>query len=132
MSKILPIISALIFWGIFIYVLLSVPYPETITQANATQLLSFFVSLFLSIVFSLNLFFKNIFMSVFLSLGVILLLFLKALDSLNLVTVCLIAVPVVLLASYFRKNKQSFSLSKKKSLTKGLKIPKLTSLRRQK
>lgn len=132
MLNLLKIIIAFIFWAIFIYVILQVPYPESITQANPIQLLSFFLSLFLAIIFTLNILSKNIFISISISLVLIISLFLKALDSLNLVTVSLIAVPIGLLISYFRKIKQSFSSSKKKSLTKGLKIPKLTRLRRQK
>ena len=115
---------ALFFWGVFIYIILQVPYPETITQANITQLLSFFIPLFLAITLSLNLILKNIFMSTSISLGLILLLFLKALDSLNLVTASLIIIPVGLLISYFRK-------IKRKGLTKWGKIPKLTKLRKQ-
>lgn len=132
MLNLLKIIIAFIFWAIFIYVILQVPYPESITQTNPIQLLSFFLSLFLAIIFTLNILSKNIFISISISLVLIISLFLKALDSLNLVTVSLIAVPIGLLISYFRKIKQSFSSSKKKSLTKGLKIPKLTRLRRQK
>lgn len=126
MLKILPkIIPTLVFWTIFIYVILKVPYPETITQASFIQLLSLFVPLFLAVTFSLNIFLKNIFISTSISLGLIFLLFLKALDSLNLVTASLIIIPVGLLVSYFRKNKD-------KRLTKWRKIPKLTRLRRQK
>lgn len=116
---------SLIFWGIFIYVILQIPYPENLTAANATQLLSFFIPLFLAITLTLNLVLKNIFISSSISLGLIFLLFLKALDSLNLVTGILIIISVGLLASYFRK-------IKKKNLTKLPKIPKLTQLRRQK
>lgn len=126
MKKFLPkLFILLFFWGLFVYVVLQIPYPETITQANLTQLLVFFISLFLAISFTLNTFLKNIFISVSISLGLIFLLFLKALDSLNLVTAGLIIIPVGLLISYFRKNKH-------KSLTKWRKIPKLTQLRRQK
>lgn len=121
MYKIIP---SLFFWGVFGYVLLQVPYPETITQANAIQLLSFFISLFLAMTLTLNLVLKNIFISTSLSLGLIIMLFLKALDSLNLVTGVLILISVGLLISYFRK-------IKRKNLTKLPKIPKLTHLRRE-
>ncbi len=123
MLKILPkIIPVLIFWAIFGYVVLQVPYPDSLTQANPTQLLAFFLSLFLAITFTLNIFLKNIFSSCSISLGLIFLLILKALDSLNLVTGILTTVAIGLLISYFRK-------IKRKNLTKILKIPKLTHVR---
>lgn len=119
------IIPSLIFWAIFVYIIFQVPYPETITQANIIQLLSFFVPLFLAITLTLNLILKNIFISTSISLGLIFVSFLQALDSLNLVTAVLILIPVGLLISSFGKRK-------KKSLTNYSKIPKLTRLRRQK
>lgn len=125
MLKFSKFVLPLICWGAFIYVVLQIPYPETITQANIFQLLSFFSSLFLAITFSANIFLKNIFISSSISLGLIFLTFLKALDSLNLVTAILILISVGLLVSYFRK-------IKKKGLTNYSKIPKLTHLRRRK
>lgn len=123
LKKILKIVPPIFFSGVFIYVIFNVPYPETITQANITQLLSFFVTLFLSLTFSFNLFLRNIFISTAISIGLIFLFSLKALDSLNLVTAILILIPVVLLISYFRK-------IKRKGLTNFSKIPKLTKLRK--
>ena len=117
-------IPALFFWLIFIFVVLQVSYPENITQSNFTQLLSFFIPLFLALSFTLNIFLKNIFISTSISLGLIFLLILKALDSFNIVTGILILVPIGLLVSYFRK-------IKRRSLTKWGKIPKLTKLRKQ-
>lgn len=113
----------LFFWGFFIFVILQIPYPESITQAKSQQLLFFFIPLFLAITFTLNIFLKNIFISTSLSLGLIFLLILKSLDSLNLVTGILTVVAVGLLISYFKK-------IKKKSLTKWGKIPKLTRLKK--
>lgn len=124
MSRIIFVIPVLICWAIFAYVIFLVSYPETITQANTIQLLSFFIPLFLAITLTLNLFFKNIFISTSISSGLIFFLFLKALDSLNLITISLIVIPVGLLISYFRK-------IKKKSLTNLPKIHKLTKLRNQ-
>ena len=118
-------IPAVICWAIFIYVVIQIPYPETITQANFIQLFAFFVPLSLSLALTLNIFLKNIFISTFVSLGIIFSLFLKALDSLNLVTGVLILISVGLFISYFKK-------IKKKGLTNYSKIPKLTHLRRQK
>lgn len=119
------IIPALIFWAIFGYVILQIPYPDTITQANPTQLMAFFIPLFLAISLTLNLILKNIFISGSISLGIIFLLILKALDSLNFVTAILVILSAGLLISYFRK-------IKRKNLTKLPKIPRLTNMRKQK
>lgn len=119
--KILPL---LFFWGIFIFVIFRMPYPQTLIQANTVQLISFFVPLFLGITFTINLFLKNIYSSASLSFGLICLLTLKALDILNLVTALLTIAAVSLLVSYFWKMKRS-------SLTKLPKIPKLTHLGKQ-
>lgn len=118
-------IPALFFWGIFAYVILQIPYPDTITQANVTQLLAFFIPLFLAITLTLNSILKNILMSESIGLGLIFLLILKSLESLNIVTGILIIISIGLLVSYFKK-------IKRKNLTKLPKIPKLTSLRRNK
>lgn len=114
-------IPALFLWGVFIFVVLQIPYPETLTQANLFQIITFFVSLFLAFAFSFNIFFKNILSSSSVSLGIIFLLALKALDSLNIVTLILTIIPITLLFSYFRK--------KRGGLTKQPKIPKLTHMR---
>lgn len=120
----LKIIPSLFFWGIFIFVVLQIPYPETITQANAIQLFSFFIPLFLAISLTLNIFLKNIFISGSISLGIIFLSFLKALNSLNFVTAILVILSAGLLISYFRK-------IKRRNLTKWPKIPRLTNMRKQ-
>lgn len=117
-------VPVLTFWVIFIYVVLQVPYPESLTQANLTQLFAFFIPLFLAITLTLNLFLKNIFISGSISLGIIFLSFLKALDSLNFVTAILVIVSAELLISYFRK-------IKRRNLTKLPKISKLTPMRKQ-
>ena len=122
----LKIFPALIFWGIFIFVIFQLPYPESLTQASLFQLLAFFIPLFLALVLTLNLFLKFIFFSASISLGIIFLLLLKALNTLNFVSAALIIVAVGLLLSYFRKNKV------KHNLTSLSKISKLTSLHRKK
>jgi len=119
--KLVPVI---LFWGIFVFTVLRIPYPDTIIQANISQLLSFFIPLFLALSLTINLFFKNIFLSASISLGLVSLLILKALDSLNFVTGILIMVTVVLLISSFRKTGRS-------NLTKFPKIPTLTKLRKK-
>lgn len=117
------IIPALIFWTIFAWVVLQVSYPDNLAQANAVQIGAFFIPLFLAISLSINIFYKNILTSSSFSLGIVLMLVLKALDSLNLVTTLIILVAIYLLVSYFRK-------LKKKRLTNLSKIPKLTKLKK--
>lgn len=116
-------IPALIFWGIFIFVIFQVPYPNSLTQANLVQIFSFFIPLFLALTLTLNIFLKNTFVSASISLGIQSLLILKALDSLNLVTAVLTAISVGLLISYFRK-------VRRKGLTNLPKISKLTHWRK--
>lgn len=125
MNFLIKIFKALFFWGVFGFVVLQVPYPESITQANITQLLSFFISLFLSLTFTLNIFLNFLLLSATLATGIIFLLVLKALDSLNLVTAILTLIAVGLLFSYFRTVKD-------KSLTSQGKIRRLTGLHRRK
>lgn len=121
-SKIIP---PLIFWGIFIGVVLTIPYPDSLTQANFTQIMPFFLSLYLALIFTFNLAFKNLLFSGFISFGIIFFLILKSLDSLNIVTGALTAIAIALLVSYFRKDKRYKQGS---GLTKSSKIPKLRSL----
>lgn len=125
MSLLLKVIPASFFWGVFAFVLLQVPYPSSITQATLFQLLAFFISIFLAIVFTFNIFLSFFLLSLTLASGIIFLLILKALDSLNLVTGILILAIVWLLFSYFKKNNSS-------SLTSNGKIHKLTTLRGRK
>lgn len=125
MGKFLPKVIPFIFWLILVCVILQVPYPDSLAQADFIQILSFFIPLFLAIIFTLNLFLKKISISLSVSLGLIFLLILKALDSLNLVTAVLILISIYLLISYFMKNKQV-------GLTNLPKISKLSSLRRRK
>lgn len=124
MSFILKVPPAVIFWGIFVFVVLQVPYPISLTQATLLQLLAFFISLFLVITFTINIFLKFFLLSLTLAIGIIFLLILKALDSLNLVTAILTLIAIGLLFSYFRK-------IKKGGLTSEGKIHKLTGLQRR-
>lgn len=125
MKIFLKFFPALIFWAVFVYVILQIPYPESITQANLFQLVSFFLPLFIALSFTLKLLLQNILVSLSISMGIIFLLILKSLDSLNLVTGILTVMAIGLLISYFKK-------IKKKGLTLGSKIPKLTNMRKQK
>ena len=125
MVKLLPrFIPSLIFWGVFTFVVFQIPYPDSITQANITKLLAFFMPLYLALTFTFNILLKNTLISLSISLGLIFLLALKALDSLNLVTGVLIIISIGLLISYFKK-------IKRRSLTNLPKIHKLTKLRNQ-
>lgn len=101
-------IPALLFWGVFIFVIFQVPYPESLTQASLFQVLAFFIPLFLALTFTL---------SAPIALGVVFLLLLKALDALNFVSVALVVTAVVLLLRV--------------RLTSSGKISKLTSLQRK-
>lgn len=132
MSTILKIILCTIFWGIFAYIVLQVPYPNSLTQATLLQLLVFFISLFLAITFTLNIFLSFILLSSILSLGIIFLLILKALDSLNIVTAILTLIAIGLLFSYFRKIKKGSLNPIKSGLTSSGKISKLTGLQGRK
>lgn len=127
--KLLPV---LIFWGIFAYVILQIPYPNSLTQATPLQLLAFFISLFLAIIFTLNIFLSFFPLSLSLTIALIFLLILKALDSLNLVTGVLILIVVWLLFSYFKKGGSKSLNPIKSGLTSQSKIPKLTTLQRRK
>lgn len=118
--KIFPV---LMFWGLFIFIIFYVPYPESLTQANFWQILAFFAPLFLALSFSVNLIFNYLTLSCILSLGIILLLTLKSLNALNLVTATLTILAIYLFFSYFQK-------SHKKHLTSSIKIPRIKSLRK--
>ncbi len=111
MPKIIfKIIPALIFWGIFIFAIFKVPYPESLAQANLGQMGLFFVPLFLALIFTINIFFRNILCSFSIALGIAFLLILKALDSLNIVTGLLILISVGLLLSYFKRARRGIGV----------------------
>lgn len=132
MPKVLKIILPIIFWITFFIVVLKVDYPANITTASIFQLSSFFIPLFLALIFSINIFF-NIFFSICIAFGIIILLILKSLDSLNIVSASLVIIAVLLIASYFKKAKHKNRLTPIKSgLTSHSNIPKLRSLRRRK
>lgn len=102
---------SLIAWGIFIYVLFFVDYPSSLTQASPVQLLLFFIPLYFAIAFTFNLLIRNIIICLVISLGIILLLILKALDSLNFVSGGLAIISVILLVSYFKKGSRNLTSS---------------------
>lgn len=90
-------------WLIFILVIFNVQYPQSITQAAFSQLFALFVPLYLSITLTLHLVIKNWVISLLVSLGLLILLILKTLDSLNLVTGALTILAIGFLISYFKK-----------------------------
>lgn len=117
------IVFTLIFWGLFLYVLFFVDYPKNLTSAHPFQILPFFLTLFLAVTLTTYLVSKNFLISALLSVGVVILLILKGLDSLNLASAGLTILAIGLLISYFRKNRRR--------LTYAPKIPRLIPLRRQ-
>jgi len=121
---IFSLVPMLISWGIFIYVVLKIPYPETLTSANIFQVFSFFTSLFLSLSFTINLLLHFMFKSIIISFGIILIIVLKALNSLNIVSFGLTVIAFGLLLSYLKKQKSR--------LTSRSNVPKIRNLSRRK
>ena len=119
MGKFTSIVPALVCWGIFIYVILQVPYPETLTSANTFQIFAFFSAIFLAFSFTLNFFLGYMLKSIIISFGLILLLVLKALNSLNIVSFALTIIAFGLLLSYLKKQKR---------LTSHSNVPKMRNL----
>lgn len=132
MRYFLKVVPALSCWGGFIFVIIKVPYPDSLTQANFTQLTPFIFFLFSALSLTLNIFLRNIFISGSVSLGLIFILILKALDSFNFVTGSLVAVVMYLLVSYFGKTRRKNLTPIQSGLTKLPKIPTLTRFRKQK
>lgn len=134
MVKFIPrVFLSLLFFGIWIFVIFNVEYPDSLIQASLTQTLAFFIPLFLAITFTINIFIKNILSATSISLGANLLLILQGLDTLNIVSASLVLIATYLLFSYFYKSKKSSPLTSIKSgLTSHNKIPKLTRLLRGK
>ncbi len=96
------IILSIISWLIFLGVVFSVEYPESLSNASVYQLAAFFTPLLSAIFFTINLFLKSLYKSFVLSFGLVLLLILKALDALNLVTFGIALVAIYLLLGSFK------------------------------
>ncbi|MDO8618513.1 MAG: hypothetical protein Q7R49_01050 [Candidatus Daviesbacteria bacterium] len=122
LNKIFPVIIS---WGIFLLVIFTVSYPDSLTQASFFQLLIFFGSFFISITLTLNLFLKNFVTSLTITFGIIFLLLLKGLNALNIVTAAITVIAIILITGSFRKNTGS-------NLTSHSNIPKLKNLLRRK
>lgn len=121
---ILSVVPVFVSWVIFTYVVLQVPYPQTITSANTFQIFSFFTSLFLSLSFTINLLLHFMLKSIIISFGIILIIVLKALNSLNIVSFGLTVIAFGLLLSYLKKQKSR--------LTSRSNVPKIRNLSRRK
>lgn len=130
MRYLLKTLPVIFFGGLFIFVILQVPYPDSLVQANLVQISLFFIPFFLALISILNIFLRKLILSIFISFGLILLLTLKALESLNIITGLLVIIAIGLLISYFKKvNKRNPSASSgSRDLTKLPKMPKLTKL----
>lgn len=133
LKRVLPAIFS---WLIFLNVLFTIPYPESITQAKPVELTLFFFTFYFAASFLLNVFLKNIFISLSIAFGIITFLLLKALDSLNFVTGIIDITVMFLLVSYFKKMSNKNSLNIKHGIPK-IKLPnkknesKLNSSRRR-
>ena len=120
LMKLFQILLALLSLSILIYVILVLPYPESLTQASVFQLISFFLPLLFFLTLTANLFLNSLASSFSLAFGIILILILKALDDLNFLSFVLTVAAVLLLISQF-----------KGSLTSNRFMPKLGGLRRK-
>lgn len=123
LPKVIKISLLLISWGIFGYTIFKVSYPESLTTAHPYQMAFFFFPLFIGI--SLLFSFKfNFFSSSAIGLGAIILLILKAFDSLNFATAILTIIATLLLFSSFRNKNQK--IKSKSGLNKRTNRSKLT------
>lgn len=132
MKVLIRVFPLIIFWGTFIGVILFLPYPDSLPQASFLQMIAFFIPLFLAITFTVDLVLKNIPSSIAFSLGIILLLALKALKSVNSLYIILIVLAVGLLVSYFKSMRSPLTRSGSNDLTSSSFVPKLKNLRRKK
>lgn len=125
--KIKKLFPVFLFGLIFTLVIWQVQPPKHLISINFFQIILFFVPLFLFLLFLINLFVQFLVWSMVISLGLIFLLILKALGSLNPVTLILILTAAGLFLKSFKKPKK-FGL---KNLSYSAKIPRLTKLKRQ-
>jgi hypothetical protein len=110
MIKVLLLLAlALIFWGIFIWVIFYIEPPKSLTEANLLQIAYFFIPLYLAIIFSVNLLLKSLPASGSIALGIVILLTLKALDLFNFLYVTITLIATLLLFSYFKKDLPSLT-----------------------
>lgn len=122
-NRIFKILPILIFGGIFIFVLLKVDYPNSLTSASAFQLGAFLIPIFLTLTFALNFVIGFLFISAAISLSLTIILLLNALNSLNVVTAVITIIAIYLLVNYLqkiRKNTIFHSFKSRGKLTKKL------------
>lgn len=77
--------------------------PQSLAQATISQILLFFVPLFFLLALLINIFFGLFFRSLIISSGLIILLVLKSLDTLNLATLSLTFLVTFLMVISFKK-----------------------------
>lgn len=144
--SLVKIFPPLLFLAIFAYVIFNVSYPNSLSEATFFQLTAFFVPLLFTLVFTINLFLNFFLHSIPISLGLIILLVLKGLGTLNIVTAILTILAIWLIVGNFKKVKQEKSRFGKlgsnpikrrftppqAGLTSKINIPKLKSLQRSK
>lgn len=116
------LLPTIFFAAIFGLVIWQVKPPQTVFDASLTQLVLFYLPLYLLLTSLTNLYFQFLPKSLIASLGLILLPVLKSLDSLNLVTFTLTIVSSILITKSFKKTQKT---------TFGREIPKLSRLKKQ-
>lgn len=118
-KRLLPVLLLGLILGLVIW---QTPPPASLTSASVLQLTLFLTPLFLLLTFLVDHFLRFFLRSLVVSLGLVILLVLKALDSLNIASLIMTVLAVVLIIK---------SLKKPKKLNYSAKIPKLTSLKKQ-
>lgn len=118
-KKIGPILFLILILAFVIY---QTQPPKSLSQASFLQITSFFLPLFLLLLYFFNLFFKFLIRSLIISLALIIFLILQALSFLNIITLPLIIFITVFLFIKIKKpNKFNYQT----------KIPKLSHLSKQ-
>lgn len=101
LKTLVNVFLAIGFWIGFVWVILNIDYPETLTEANVIQLSAFFIPLFLALALSINLLLQKIISSIIIAAALIFILVIKSLNEINIFSVGLTIAAVVLLLSYF-------------------------------
>lgn len=106
MSYLKNILPVLIFGIIFGVIVWYTKPPQSLTSGTFTQILLFFIPLFLFFIFLLNIFLKFLIRSFIISLGIVLLLIFKSLDMFNLVSVFLTLLATMFITISFKKTRK--------------------------
>ena len=118
-KKVLPIFLSAVTLGLVIW---QVTPPESLKNASARQLATFFIPIFTFLTFLLNLYFRFFLKSAVTSLCFILFLILQGSDRLNVFTIIFVLTLLGLTIKYLKKpNNSSYQT----------KIPRLSRLQRQ-